>query len=384
MPTTIPEPTISKLRDAFSKGVRGRKDGFADLRIGSALDHFAGAGAMMWARQARRDSDMWSAIYLDSAEGDDLTRHLADRYAFERIPDAYGTGYALLNRLTTSGGAGTVWKGTRIRVVGPRVTPTAFVVTEDTPALSTDTHLRVPIRAPKPGPGYATESLSARVDDPIWDATWSVSRLVCGEGTAFEPAAISRARFRDARYDGRVGFRESIETACVAAGATYAVAFQSDYAGDAYDQGLNYVYVGDSNYNGDAALVRAVKVELEKARVLGDNAQVLPMVRTPLRIHAQVSLWDGPSRVNLTGLARVLRDSAVKYFDGARKGFSYNREAIVGGWLRASKAVQSADITTPTADSNVVVSTLGTLNFPDTLPRYVVQETDVDFEFLAA
>lgn len=384
MPTTFPEPSILRLRKTFANAVRGRMDRYADTRQGAVLDHFAGVGAMMWSRLARRDTDMWRAIYLDSAEGSDLTRLLNDRFAFERIPDAYGTGTASLSRPTTAAGAGTIWKGTRVRLVGPRIIPAAYIVTQDTPVAATDAYARVPVRAEHPGPGHATVSTSARVDDPLWDATWTVARLECGEGTAFESAGDSRARFRDGRLDGRVGFRESIEKACIAAGATYAVAFQSDYAGDVYDFGLNHVYVGDVSYNGSADLVRRVRIALEDARVLGDNIQVLPMVRTSIAIAAKVYLWDSPGRVNQAALARVLRSVVLDFFAGERNGFAYNREAIGGAWLKASSAVQYVEFTAPTADSNVVATSYGTLNFPAALARYVLRAEDVTTTFHAA
>lgn len=382
MPTTFPEPSVAKLRRAFANAVRGRKDRYADLRTGAVLDHFAGVGAMMWSRLARRDTDMWRAIYLDSAEGAELTRLLHDRYSFERIPDAYGVGAALLERPSAVGGAGTLWKGTRIRLVGPRVVPSAYIAIQDTPVLAGATSVVVPIRAERPGPGHATTSVNARVDDPLWDASWSVASVSCGEGTAFEAAHESRTRFRDGRLAGRVGFRDGIEKACIAAGATFAMAFQSDYAGDAYDIGLNVIYVGDASYNGSAALVRKVKVALEDYRVLGDNAQILPMVRTPLALNAKVYLWDNPGRVNQAALARLLRGVALDFFEGARKGFSYNREALAGAWLRAASAVQYVEFLAPTSDSDIVVSSGGTLNFPPTLPRYVLLPEGVTTTFM--
>lgn len=384
MPTTIPEPTISRLRRAFMSAVRGRVDAYADHREGAVLDHFAGTGAMMWSRLARRDTDMWRSVYIDSAEGRGLTALLYDRYSFERIPDAYGVGEAVLERPTAAAGAGTIWAGTRIRLVGPRVVSVAYVVTQDVPVPATATNVRVPIRAPAPGPGYATTNVDARVDDPLWDASWLVRTVGCGEGTAFEPAAVSRARYRDARNDARVGFRKAIENACITAGASYAVAFQSDYAGDAYDLGLNVVYVGDTSYNGNAALVRRVKIALESARVLGDDVQVLPMVRTPITLHARVYLWEGPGRVNQASLSRVLRGVAVDYFEGRTRGYSYVRESIVGAWLKAAPQVQSAEIDVPGVDSSVVVAANGFVSFPATLPRFVLTQNDVTFELLTA
>lgn len=377
MPSQYSEPTIAELREAFFNEVRGSKDRYADKHTGSILDHFAGAGAIMWSRLARRDTDMWRSILVDLADGQQLTERLSAQHGFDRVADTYGTGTANLARATASSGAGTVWKGTRIRIVGDRITSGAFIVSQDTPVAAGDLFVSVPIRAERTGPGTATESTSARVEDPLWDATWNVTRLSCSDGTAFESPGDARARYRQAKDDGRVGFKASIEDACEAAGATYAVALASNYAGNAYDYGMNVVYVGDSTYNGNDALVRKVKIALESYRVLGDCMQVRPMARTQLSINANVHLWEPPSRVNVAELRRVLGKVAVSYFNGPTRGFSYSRDAIVGAWLRASNVVQYVEFTAPSVDSNVMQTIGGLPNFPATLPRYVLREEDV-------
>ena len=97
MPSTIAEPTMQEFLQAFRDGVRALKDRYADVREGASYDHWAGAGAIVFSREARRDSDLWRAVYIDSAEGKDLTIRL-DRYGFERIEDTYGSGTASLAR----------------------------------------------------------------------------------------------------------------------------------------------------------------------------------------------------------------------------------------------------------------------------------------------
>lgn len=387
MPTSLPEPTIAELVQAFHDGVRSQRDRYADGREGAVYDHFAGVGAIHWSRQARRDTDMFRAIYLATAEGGDLTKLLLERYDFERIEDTYGVGSAKLARVSSAAGAGTIWAGTRLAVIGDFVLPKYYVVTVDTAIASTDLSVTVPVRAATPGPGVAilidgSSTLRARVDDPLWDTTWSVSSLTCADGTQFEQAAESRARYRLERRDARVGFVESMVAACREAGAENAVLFPSDYGGDTEDHGLNMAYVGDAGFSATDALVRAVQRKLESYRVLGDNLQVRPLSVANLSIEIDVVLWDSPARVNQPGLRAILRDIVVGYFDGTLRGFSYDLDAIAGAFLRASPAVQYATFKAPLASAGVLSIVGGLLNFPATLSRYRVTRDNVTINLL--
>ncbi|MDB4992599.1 MAG: hypothetical protein JWM74_31, partial [Myxococcaceae bacterium] len=221
-----------------------------------------------------------------------------------------------------------------------------------------------------------------RVEDPLWDTTWTVDALECGDGTEFEQAAETRARFRDFRRASRVGFVEALVAACKDAGAANAVLFPSDYAGDDEDNGLNMAYVGDAGFAGSDALVRAVQMRLESTRVLGDNLQVRPLTRSDLVIRADVNLWEAPARVNLAALRTVLVGAILGYFDGATSGFSYDRDALAGAMMKAAAAVQFVSFDLPSADAGVLSTVNGRLNFPASLPRFQVRDADITLTFL--
>lgn len=385
MPTAIAEPTLAELVKAFHDGVRATRDRYADGHQGAVYDHFAGVGAIHWTRQARRDTDLWRAIYFATADGADLTRLLADRYDFDRVADTYGTGAASLRRPTAAAADGTFWQGTRIAVHGPLIESTRYVVAADTPVGATELSANVPVRAERPGPGTAISvgADAARIDDPLWDTTWVVDSLTCDDGTAFEPAPVSRARFRDARIAARVGFLEALVLACKEAGAVNAVLFPSDYGGDDEDRGLNMAYVGDAGFSGTDALVRAVQLRLERTRVLGDNLQVGPLARSDQPIAADVYLWDSPARVNTTALRAVLVGTLLGYFDGTSGGFSYDRDAMAGAMMKASPAVQYVTFDLPASDAGVLSVVDDQLNFPATLSRYRVRDEDITLRFLS-
>lgn len=386
MPSTFAEPTIEELLEAFEDGVRANRDKHVDAREGAVYQYFSGPAAILWSRAARRTTDLWRAVYFDSAEGTDLTELLADRYSFARVPDAYGLGTARLRRPTTAAGGGTVWRGTRLAVFGSHLTePVFYVVTTDQPVGPSDLTVTVRIRAARPGPGTAiliNAAGAARVDDPLWDPTWGVDHLECADGTAFEPAPAARARFRDHRRAARAGFVEGIVQACKDAGATHALLFPSDYAGDEEDHGLNMAYVGDASFEGDEVLVRRVTLALERWRVLGDQLQVRPLTRTNLTIKARVHLWASPTGVAQDDTLKRLVGAVLGYFEGGSSGFAYQRDALAGAMLKAAPAAQFVEFDEPTADAGVMAVIDGLLNFPASLSRYRVAPNDITLTLL--
>lgn len=387
MPSTFAEPTLAELLKAFHDGVRVQRDRYADGREGAVYDHFAGVGAIHWARQARRDTDLFRAVYFGTAEATDLTRLLNDRYDFARVEESYGVGSSTLTRPTAAAADETIWKGTRLLVGSALVEATQYIVLEDVPVAAGDLTATVAIRAGRVGPGTAITVApswtgTVRIDDPLWDTTWTVTSLACAGGTSFESATESRARYRDLRRESRVGFVEALITACKNAGATNAIFFPSDHGGEDVDHGLNMAYVGDASFSGTDALVRRIQLELEDWRVLGDNLQVRALTRTDIRIKASINLWDTPARVNQTALRTLLTGAVLGYFDGATSGFSYDRDALAGAMMKASPAVQFASFALPVADAGVLSTVGGRLNFPPTLPRYRVRPDDVILTFL--
>lgn len=384
MPSAFAEPTVAELVEAFGDGIRAQRDRYVDAREGAIYQHWGGVAAILWSRNAQRDTDLWRAIYIDSAEGRDLTNLLESRYGFERTEDDYGVGKASLRRSSVVAGGGTIWRGTRICVFGPTVTPKFYVVQQDAPVLSTATTATVLVRAATTGPGTAINvgAGAARVEDPLWDTTWNVESLTCGDGTAFESAPAARARFRDARRAARPGFPEAIVQACKDNGAANAVIFPSNYAGDDEDNGLNMAYVGDAGFTGTDRLVRKVAIALESWRVLGDQLQVRPLTRSNVVFKASVHLWDSPTRVNQDDVRKRIAKSVFTYFDSQTTGFGYDLDALAGVMMKASPEVQIAAVDTPFANADVVSMVGGRLNFPSTLPRYFLSPNDITIELL--
>jgi hypothetical protein len=117
MPSSEPIPTVPDLIETFHAAVRsGRKN--TDKRTGALYDICAGAGALLWRRQAERDRDEFARVYFDTARGDDLDERVERKLHVERTLDTYGIGVATVSRSSAALGGGTIPEGTRIGVRG--------------------------------------------------------------------------------------------------------------------------------------------------------------------------------------------------------------------------------------------------------------------------
>jgi hypothetical protein len=374
MPSSLPLPTISDLLADGAGALRGEKDRYGDARSGSLLNHIYGPTAILFAREADRDQDGFRAIYIDDADGDDLTNRVGTLLGVPRVVDTFGQGTATLVRSIATAGAGTFWKGTRIAVAG--APPSEYQVAADTAVGATLLGTTVPIQASVSGSGTAIQALSPgslSFEDEVYDPLWTPASLVCADGTDFEPADSYRARARAQRLQGRNGYVPRIVQVCQAAGASFVLAFPSHYGlgntfdTDYVDSGINSVYVADDGYGSPAALVNACAVALEGARVLGADVWVGGIHRTVLTIAATVTLTDAPGKLDTLPIRRALVQSLLAYFAPTGAGYTYKRTAMAGAMTRSHPAVQTVTFTSPILDVSLTPTA-----WPVTLTRYVV------------
>jgi hypothetical protein len=387
MPATEPVPTLAELLAAHGDGIRGLVDPTADTRRGAVYDHWAGAGALLFTREASRDRDLFRACYFDTAEGAKLNEIARRRFGVEPIVATFGEGSAALSRDTLTAGEGTVFAGTRISVIRPNSEPVTFAVKADTIASTSMHDVVVPIRPLRRGAGAALRTAAApgvvlRIDDPLWDATWRVMSLECANGTDAESPSALRARARQARLDRRKGYAKAITDACVSEGAAHVALFASSYAGDENDHGLNWCYVGDIGYSGSDALVRRCHIALERFRVLGADLQVRPMTPAPITVRAMARLWDDPGGFNTRELEDAIAATLIGYFDRRLSAFGYSLDAMAGAALSALDPLQSLDFTQPVSSAGVTTTVAGAVQFPATLRRYTLNARDVAVAFL--
>jgi hypothetical protein len=371
--------SVQDFISAYTGAIRGKKDRHADTRRGSQIETLGGFTAVIWARESQHDVDLWNATHIATASDDDLTELIFKRYGVERILDTYGEGEVTLQRPNTSGGAGTIWRGTRIQVsTGSFSEAEYYEVATDTFVSATTTLVTVPIRASKIGSGHKIQAgpSDCVVYDPLWDNTWKVQSLNCSDGTDFESAAQLVARTREVRRNGRVGHEQAIIDACKAQGAQVVFLYESDFGGDAEDRGLNVCYVGYNGFTSDDTLVKKCKVALESVRVAGDNLQVLKIAPASLDISVDVYLKESPAVFNLEQMYRLTRDAILQVFSG---GVTYSRDEIAANIYRAVPEVQEVVFVAPSSDASVLSVSGGLLNFPATLTRYSVRSVDVRF-----
>lgn len=359
-------PSILDLIDIASKAISGQGDKNADFVRGSDYESLIGPPAVIWTREERRDEDLFNATRFHTAQGEDLTSLVRDRYGVERFLDTNGTGTAIISR-PTGGSSGTVWAGTRITIFGGspktyRTTSDKFVSSESTSAL-----LNIEALVPGPGTGATTTS-DLRLDDSLWDPTWTVGSLECSDGESFEPASSLIARVREGRTNQRVGQEQAIKDACKAVGAANVQVFRSNYGGDALDGGLNVVYVGNLGWQGSPSLVKACFLALRSVRVLGDHIQVLPMARVTLNPVIDVYLATAPALNDIERLYQIHREAVIEYLGGVSGGFSFTKIGILSSLIKPTPEVQRATVVTPASDVTVLIDN----NFPAVLNRYVV------------
>jgi hypothetical protein len=365
VPASNPLPTLRDLLGASAAGVVGTREPRADVRRGAVYDHFAGAGAILFTREAARDRDLFRAVYLDTAEGDDLTRLVNARFGIDRVVSSYGTGTALLTRATAAAGAGTVWTGTRILVFASAASPGArsYAVSSDVAIGATTTAATVPIRSADAGLGSAVNLSGpavARIDDPLWDPSLSVAAIRCVDGTSLESAPDLRARARAARLAARKGYAQAVSDACVAQGAVHVALFDSNYT--ANDVGLSHCYVADAGFTTPARLVRACTAALEGYRACGADLQVLGMQQSSVDVSATVTLRDDPGRLPSSDVA--LREALAASFATTR--FDYDLGELAGVLSGASADVQDVAFDQPAAGASILVAG----QMPAVLTRY--------------
>ncbi len=366
--------TSDELIDVAKKAIQGSADSAADLTRGSDYESLVGPTAVIYTRQERRDIDLFNATKFHTAQGEDLTELVRLRFGVDRYLDTRGTGQVSIARPTAAAGEGWVWAGTRIAIIGSE--PKYYRTLTDTFVAAGDTTAPLDIEAVLIGPGSkADQSAGCRVDDTLWDTTWTVSSLTCTDGTTFESAPDLIARVRQGRHDARVGHSKKIETVCKEAGAANVVLFRSDFGGEALDGGLNVCYVGDIGYSSSPTMVKACFLALRSARVLGDHMQVLQMAPVALNVSCDVYLRDQPYNLDTLRLEQIHRSSIVQYLGGKTGGFTFSLAGIRGAIIRNTPEVQDVVLVTPAADVGILIDGA----FPEVLSRYIVSDIAIRY-----
>lgn len=383
MPSTQDLPTINDFLDAGRKALRGEFDQFGDTHVGAIYDHTSGPVAILLSREVERDQNLFEDGYWNAARDDALTTLIEGRYGIARILATQGQGMCLMSRTSASAGSGTLWAGTRIQVGG--TPPKVYEIATDTPVSATQKSAQVPIKALAPGSGsavYAPGGLSLL--DPLYDSLWLPQTLSCADGTDYEPANAYRARALAERLNSRNGYLPEIVQTCRDQGATYVVAFASQYgltnddAGFADDFGLNAIYVSDSNFQSTPTLIQACAVALDSVRVLGADLWVGGIAQSQLYVQAVVNLVSDPGKLDKVPILRQCVQALLAYFAPTDAGYTFKRSALAGALVHAHPSVQKVSAwVSPTSDA-----TLAPNAWPATLTRYTLLPRYVNLQLV--
>lgn len=376
MPSTKPLPTVRDFLLTGQQAVVGQVDAYADVRPGSMYDHINGPYATLMARQAVADRDKFRAIYISSAQGDDLSRIVVGRLGVPRIQGAYGQGTCAFQRPSDAGGGGTFWQGTRIQVSGNP--PGLYQVAVDTVADPFATSITIPIEATVTGPATAVSgATSLSMVDPIWDATWAPISLSCAPGTDYESASDYVARARATLFQNRNGYLAKLQAACASVGAVNAIGFASS-AGLGVDDlqddyGLNAIYVADANFASNQAMVQAATIALESCRVLGADLWVGGIQQVNQAVIGTVNLIDSPGNLPQIVISRACLQAVLGYFPA----YVTKVQALESAIASASPYIQSVTLAVPSADTSVPTVTFsgGGIFVPSVLTSYVWPDT---------
>lgn len=369
MPSQLALPTAQDSLRIGKRAIVATRDELVDDRTGSIYDFLMGTAALAWAREAQTDRDKFRAIYFMTAQNDDLTDYVKQRFGIDRILDTQGTGQALFERATTSAGAGTIYKGTRFLVNDLHGGSIAYQVTANAVCGATQKQVAVSIQAIPYGLGVAINDASGPVIDPLFD-TFTAVDVYCQNGTVFEPAANFRARVVQELLDQRPGYPTLIKQTLLDAGASQVILFPSNYQGT--DSGINCAYVGDSGFGANNSLLIACRKIVETSRVLGADLQVLGMSSSTLSIDLTVSLWDDPANFDQLMLKSAVVAGVIQYFTDPTNAFAYKVDGIRGAAQRVSNAIQTVVVNTPSVDA-----TFSSTSWPATLTRYMPNSSSI-------
>lgn len=369
-------PTVKDLIDIYNGGIRGQRDENADTRRGSSYELIGAPAAMIFNREALADEDLLRAVSFEHADGSDLTNMGLSRYGIARILDTQGVGVAQLTRPTAVAAGGTIWAGTRIQLYGQLYDAKIYVVTNDTIVGTNDLVANVAIHALDYGTGHAADTKAgASIVDPIWDASWTVARLTCADGTDIEDADKYRARVRRQKKLARKGYPTAIEKACTDAGAVHVAYFPSTYSGT-NDFGLSTIYVGDGGYNANTALLNACRIAVDGFRCAGDHLQVRPMAAQRLVVNVTVQLYDQPALYDTVRLTSLIQSCLLQYI-GKDGSYGYRLSAMGAAIFRPIEQIQTVTFAVPSSDVTVLQTSGGLPNLPGTLIRYFLSAADI-------
>lgn len=305
-------PTAAQLYAAARAEAQARQPSLTDWSEGSALDALTGAGVILADQSIRIGLDALAARMVATATGSDLDAAVTDRYpALTRRAASSAVATLTLTRGGSTGAlsipAGTLARAT---VNGVQITfatdddatMDAAGDTVDVIATCTATGTSGNV-----GAGLITTLPTALAGDVTATVTNS-ARAVGGAAAESDDAYRARAQAYPLTLTrGTVSALES--GALTVPGVAHVTVDESLIAAD----DCVYVYVGDPDGRGNAALSAAVAAVIEDYRAAGVLVTVLPAEREDVDLTVVVSVRQGRTT---DALAAACRAAVIAYADG--------------------------------------------------------------------
>ncbi len=352
-------PTFDDLYNAAKAETQARQPALTDYSDGSALDAITGGGAVLADMQIRADLDAAAAKYIAIATGADLDTAVTDIFpACVRQAESASVGTLTFTRGGSSGVveilAGTVVTAT---VNGQTVT-----FTTDTNVYMTGSTVNASAHCSATGTvGNVAAGVVTKIPTPIPDDTTATvtnaDRFVGGAATETDDAYRARAQaYPLTLRRGTVAALE--EGALSVPGVSYVTVDESLLSTDA----TVYVYVGDPDGRGNAALAALVATELENWRAAGVLVVVDPAAREEVSVGLAVTVKAG---AGTDALKTAIRAAVLAYTSSIASGAPMYLSALESAAIRVSSDVRgavaiitggvpAADGVTPTVPQNAL------------------------------
>lgn len=334
-------PTFDALYGLGKAEATSRRPDLTDWSEGSANDAVIGAGAVLADETIRIAVDLFAALFLDTAEGEDLDALAADRFNLTRKPATPAIVTVTWTRSAT--GAYTIPAGTRIRA---RANGQSVIFTTDADAALplADTSVDIPATCTDTGRvGNVAAGTIIDVMDPVPvdpGATVTNAERASG-GTDAETDAVFRDRIRRYFPTLRRGTVAALQAGALSVPGVSYVAVDE---GQIETTGRVLVYVGDPDGAGNELLADAVAAELEDWRAAGVLVDVLPSVREEVVVELSVRVRAG---VDTPTLRTAITAAATAYVDALPPNATLYLSQLEHAALGVSSDVLDAVVSDP-------------------------------------
>lgn len=272
---------------------------------GSDVNIFVGIGSVLADQITRQLAYRTGALFLGSADDEDLDRYAYDRYNLPRKGASAARGSILIKRATTTAGSGAVPTGTKV----VSDTGIEYITTTTATFSATDVSVGCNVRAVQAGKASQVGANKIkRFAQPqlLFDATLTATNpATMAGGEDAESDDLFRARVRDFWRTARRGILAAIEQgALTVAGVVSAQAVEA-LGGNGFPARVVNLYIADSSGVASEALADDVRVALNDYRAAGIAVLVFTSLPTIVNIVLSLVFSAGVDTLTLTDLIRA-------------------------------------------------------------------------------